>query len=256
MWSSKLTLRLLSMIFCIVIVSIGAVVMSDIRQLDYYATSWDLYYSGYPGPILFLGPPVGVAFVWSLVESICICARGGHRGIHPGACIAIDLILWLGFIGGSVCVALYMPWMFNYSSIYQYPTATFALGIVQAAIHFALFVIACCETSRRNNQRSMTYTHNIHYGIGNVPPSGGAPPAMAAPYQPKEQASSVAQPVAAVPRRPTPSSASFVTPQPPAWDRQSGIRTESVSTPENSIPGYPPPTTSELPGAYQSTSKY
>lgn len=42
-----------------------------------------------------------------MAEIICIFARGGHRGIHPGAVVAIDLILWLGFIVSTVFYALY-----------------------------------------------------------------------------------------------------------------------------------------------------
>jgi len=38
-----------------------------------------------------------VTFIWDVAESICIWKRGGHRGIHPGAIVAIDLIAWLGW---------------------------------------------------------------------------------------------------------------------------------------------------------------
>ena len=38
-----------------------------------------------------------VTFIWNVAEIICIRARGGNRGIHPGAVVAIDLIAWLGW---------------------------------------------------------------------------------------------------------------------------------------------------------------
>lgn len=36
-------------------------------------------------------------FVWDVAEIICILKRGGHRGIHPGAIIAMDLLSWLAW---------------------------------------------------------------------------------------------------------------------------------------------------------------
>ncbi len=38
-----------------------------------------------------------VALCWEIAEGICILARAGHRGIHPGANVAVDLLLWLAF---------------------------------------------------------------------------------------------------------------------------------------------------------------
>jgi hypothetical protein len=32
--------------------------------------------------------------------------RGGHRGIHPGANVALDLLIWLGFLGAVIVFAL------------------------------------------------------------------------------------------------------------------------------------------------------
>jgi hypothetical protein len=36
--------------------------------------------------------------LWDIAEGICILARGGHRGIHPGANVAVDLLIWLAFV--------------------------------------------------------------------------------------------------------------------------------------------------------------
>ena len=49
-------------------------------------------------------------------------ARRGHRGIHPGAVVAIDLLLWLGYVAGITLfgvMALY-DLSGSYSSSYYY----------------------------------------------------------------------------------------------------------------------------------------
>ena len=38
-----------------------------------------------------------MTFIWDVAEAISIVKRGGNRGIHPGAVVAVDLILWLGW---------------------------------------------------------------------------------------------------------------------------------------------------------------
>jgi hypothetical protein len=50
-------------------------------------------------PLISPRPQLVVMFVWDIAEIICILARGGHRGIHPGAIVAIDLLAWLGWFG-------------------------------------------------------------------------------------------------------------------------------------------------------------
>lgn len=47
-----------------------------------------------------------VSAIWSLAEGISILVRGGRRGIHPGANVALDLLLWLGLAGGTVALWL------------------------------------------------------------------------------------------------------------------------------------------------------
>jgi hypothetical protein len=43
-------------------------------------------------------PQIVIVFCWDIAEIVCIFARGGNRGIHPGAIVAIDLLAWLGWI--------------------------------------------------------------------------------------------------------------------------------------------------------------
>lgn len=42
--------------------------------------------------------------IWTIAESICIVVRPGRRGIHPGANVALDLILWLLFIPATAAL--------------------------------------------------------------------------------------------------------------------------------------------------------
>ncbi|KAK4184373.1 hypothetical protein QBC35DRAFT_59274 [Podospora australis] len=50
------------------------------------------------GSLIVVAPVTVVSFCWALAEGICIVVRAGHRGIHPGANVALDLLLWLAFI--------------------------------------------------------------------------------------------------------------------------------------------------------------
>jgi hypothetical protein len=64
-----------------------------------------------------------VSFIWDVAEGICIIARRGHRGIHPGAIVAVDLLLWLGYVAGITCfgiIALYDLSNSSYTSSYYY----------------------------------------------------------------------------------------------------------------------------------------
>jgi hypothetical protein len=58
-----------------------------------------------------------VTFVWSIAELICILARRGHRGIHPGAIVGLDLILWMGYVV-TVVMFCYVG-AFSYDSWYS-----------------------------------------------------------------------------------------------------------------------------------------
>lgn len=93
MWASKLCLRILSIIFCIALAGLGGSLATTGIVASFY--------------FLIMGPPVLVALAWSLAEGICILARGGHRGIHPGACVGVDLLLWLGLTACTVMIALF-----------------------------------------------------------------------------------------------------------------------------------------------------
>jgi hypothetical protein len=50
---------------------------------------------------LWVAPQAIVGLCWCMAELITICAQTGHRGIHPGAHVALHLLLWLEY-----CVAI------------------------------------------------------------------------------------------------------------------------------------------------------
>ncbi|KAI1265630.1 hypothetical protein F5Y18DRAFT_41419 [Xylariaceae sp. FL1019] len=126
--------------------------------------------------------PIAVASVlWNTAELITYCVRlrkHHQRGIHPGAHVALHLLLWLaGVFGVLLTVSLllgvqseldycenyydnqgyqssscdeFTPYTYYRSMIFpiiQGLLAVFALWLV---VHFTLFVLACIETHRRN----------------------------------------------------------------------------------------------------------
>ncbi|KAH7162764.1 hypothetical protein B0J13DRAFT_536913 [Dactylonectria estremocensis] len=171
MYATKLVLRILSMISAVVLIGISASV----------AVSWDY------GPLVILVPPAGVAFIWDVAESICLCTRRGHRGIHPGAVVGVDLILWLGYI---VAVVLFgIIWGVNddyyysyyYSSVTNY-RALIGFGAVEIILHLTLFIIGCYETNVRNRNPS-TQVIYVQAGANNtVMYPSTYPMAQAQPY--------------------------------------------------------------------------
>ncbi|KAH6842413.1 hypothetical protein B0I37DRAFT_381868 [Chaetomium sp. MPI-CAGE-AT-0009] len=92
MWVSKLALRFIQFALAIAIIGCAGSILS----------------SGVWRSITFIviTPQAIVSAIWSLAEGICIIARAGHRGIHPGANVALDLLLWLGLVAGTVLLWL------------------------------------------------------------------------------------------------------------------------------------------------------
>jgi len=153
MWLSKVIFRILSAIFSIVIIGLSA----------YIGTKWSS--AGYDaGPLVIMLPPACVGLIWDLGELVAVLVRGGHRGTHPGAVVALDLVLWLGFIVAVVFYGLYyLGDIYYYGSYwYEYESLSdigetiimsrviLALGSIEVAIHLLLFIFGCYETSIRN----------------------------------------------------------------------------------------------------------
>ncbi|KAM0806533.1 hypothetical protein AB5N19_06869 [Seiridium cardinale] len=146
---TKIVFHSLSIVFSIIVlgISIALVVDPDVNQ------SYQ---------IIWVAPQAGIALIWSIAELITICARRG-RGIHPGAQVALHLLLWLGFL---VAVGL-TSWLvafaqecdyycreyyydYNGGQYFSSIQAELAFLALLALVHFILFVRACVETNQRN----------------------------------------------------------------------------------------------------------
>ncbi|KAK4110132.1 hypothetical protein N656DRAFT_770511 [Canariomyces notabilis] len=188
MYYSKLALRVLQFVISIAIVGLVA----SLASTGLYA-----FFN-----LIIIIPQAGVSIIWAVSEIICIWARGGHRGIHPGACVAVDLLLWLALVGGTAGLTLlgllttvadavvdsYQSGSYysDYDDDYYYGEtydilddiqvkgqALVGLGAVLTILHFVTFVIACVETSIRNSRpQQVVYLgpnqHNspMHPGMG------------------------------------------------------------------------------------------
>ncbi|UNI25038.1 hypothetical protein JDV02_010746 [Purpureocillium takamizusanense] len=73
--------------------------------------------SGNYVPILILCAPAGASFLWDVAETICLLVRHNRRGIPPGACVGVDLILLLG----SVIVIVFTSVLWTAWTNEEYP---------------------------------------------------------------------------------------------------------------------------------------
>ncbi|KAM7208412.1 hypothetical protein V8F20_001390, partial [Naviculisporaceae sp. PSN 640] len=92
MYTTKFSLRLIQFVLSIAVVGLVGSTMQ--------AGFWAL------GTLIVSAPATVVSICWSLSEMICIYVRAGHRGIHPGACVAVDLLLWLAFIAATAMLSI------------------------------------------------------------------------------------------------------------------------------------------------------
>ena len=98
MWGSKLALRILQFILALSIIGCAGSTISTAAYLFGVENGLSL---------LLVAPQAIVSAVWSLSDGICILARGGRRGIHPGANVALDLLLWMCCMVGVVIVSVF-----------------------------------------------------------------------------------------------------------------------------------------------------
>jgi hypothetical protein len=189
MWASKLALRVVQFVLAITTIGcVGSFLASGISSIV---------------TLIVIIPQAAVSTIWSFAEGICIITRAGRRGIHPGANVALDLVLWLGLIVGTVLLWLLgvaTPVTFgyyNYADSYnqdRYDTLTemarlarlgqalLGLGSTLTILHFTTFVIACVETSNRNRAERVVfvtqYAQGPQYGYnGQAMGYAPAPPA-------------------------------------------------------------------------------
>ncbi|KAK1753922.1 hypothetical protein QBC47DRAFT_414843 [Echria macrotheca] len=166
---TKLALRLTSILTATIVIALSATILNR---------------GGVPAAQSFLfalvSPPAFLGLAWSLAEAICIVRRAGHRGIHPGACVALDLIIWLAMLALTVVFGLYIEISEPESllgdddrddyrsgrvtaglldTVRQIETQAIAVLVFAAfliATHFAAFVVACRETNLRNRMSGHT----------------------------------------------------------------------------------------------------
>ncbi len=104
---SKIILQSFIIIFCIVVISLSISLALNFPVAVLIA--------------LWTVPQVVVSLCWSIAELITICARKSHRGIHPGAHVALHLLLWLGFcISLGLTVWIFASVLVYYSSFLDY----------------------------------------------------------------------------------------------------------------------------------------
>ncbi|KAF7562659.1 hypothetical protein G7046_g1463 [Stylonectria norvegica] len=158
--NTKIGLHAIDILFCIIAL----------------ATTFSLIGKGgdYDFISLVCCPVLVVALIWDIAELITRCARKFKAGIHPGAHVALSLLIWMGaaIVGGiEATSAAYMDYDYssnsnceNYNNdTHEYEDcdssssgsrpsmiviATFTCLVWLA--HFILFILACIDTSRRN----------------------------------------------------------------------------------------------------------
>ncbi|KAI9899809.1 hypothetical protein N3K66_006270 [Trichothecium roseum] len=177
--------------------------------------------------VIMLVPIPAAALLWSGAELITRAIRKFKHGIHPGAHVALHLLITLASavvagicVGASVLVdpgdtSMYCS---SYSTFNDGPrvysdcydpfggrkdlfVALSAFYVILALVNFFLFVVACIDTSRRNkalrNRPVMVIQNPAAYWGGWQPmPQGGPPPAGAVPMNayPHQQQGPQSQP--------------------------------------------------------------
>ncbi|KAI1456360.1 hypothetical protein F4805DRAFT_458786 [Annulohypoxylon moriforme] len=121
--------------------------------------------------VVWTAPQAGAALLWFGIEAITAYTGGKNRqDIHPGAHVAVQLLLWLGFSAGIGLTACILAFALSFDDVDPYPenygyygkggykyyseyyihsmeaVITF-LGLL-IIIHFLLFAGACVETLR------------------------------------------------------------------------------------------------------------
>jgi uncharacterized membrane protein YhaH (DUF805 family) len=149
---TKIMFHTLALVFSIVAVGLSA------SLINYF------YYESYI--IIWTAPQAVISICWSVAELITVCVRRAHKGIHPGAHVALHLLLWLGFAaacglnGFFLGYALIDDYSYYYGYGSRYDSYSTYTGLMQGVvamcallflIHFFLFVRACIETHRRNS---------------------------------------------------------------------------------------------------------
>ncbi|KZL85055.1 hypothetical protein CI238_09711 [Colletotrichum incanum] len=144
-------------------------------------------YLGYWSPYLlwFSAIPAAFAVCWDVSELITICARGGRKGIHPGAHVGLHLIFWPLFATAVACesLQLYFAGYGTRGVIATEQHVALAFTCLLLLNHFTLFVRACVDTHRRNT-RPPIYMVPINMPAP-MAPAGSYAPYPFPPQQPQ-----------------------------------------------------------------------
>ncbi|KFY07419.1 hypothetical protein V491_08530 [Pseudogymnoascus sp. VKM F-3775] len=108
LWVTKLSLRCVAAVACVIVVG----------------CCFGSYYIN----VLPIGP-AAAALLWNIAEGITlIVRRRSYKGIHPGACVGVDLVLWLavgGMAGYQVALLVdtgdysyYVPTVFYVAAVF------------------------------------------------------------------------------------------------------------------------------------------
>ncbi|KAI0431871.1 hypothetical protein F5Y09DRAFT_177027 [Xylaria sp. FL1042] len=140
---------------CIIL---SVVDIGELIAIDAYNNSLD-YYPAAAYPVL------ATLLLWDIVEFVVIIVRGSTgKGVHPGAHVGVELILWLGSIFTIAALAFNANWgllgaptwkleeleITNW--VYVALTQFSFLGFI-AILRFVFFVRACVEVDRRKKDR-------------------------------------------------------------------------------------------------------
>ncbi|KAL2037965.1 hypothetical protein N7G274_009184 [Stereocaulon virgatum] len=177
----KLILRILSILFGLTAIGLMAWALThDINTFNYYAYDYSSNRYWLPWILLPLGPSV----VWNTANVATLLLK--NRPLHPGANVALDLILWLAFLVtttfATIGGALYVDSLY-YVNVYTCDRSPLnvncnsppdlqktgviievgaSLAFLIMLFHFALFISACRYTHQRNHpMRSVPAAHAV-----------------------------------------------------------------------------------------------
>ncbi|KAL8297333.1 hypothetical protein RB597_006432 [Gaeumannomyces tritici] len=152
---AKLTLGSCIALFDIILIALSAA----------YMNLWTGYNGSGNSYFILVFIPAIVSLGWQIAEFITVGVHKDRRGIHPGAHVALHLLLWLTFamtvtlLGFLVSRRIYLRnGNYGYSSRFMrflndgepLENAQFAFSVLNLILHFTLFVRFCIETNRRN----------------------------------------------------------------------------------------------------------
>ncbi|KAI1415462.1 hypothetical protein F5Y13DRAFT_144763 [Hypoxylon sp. FL1857] len=163
---NKIVLTSVSVACCAIVLGISITLAADIAIKSYI--------------VVWTAPQAGVSLVWSGVELITACVgRESQRSIHPGANVAVHLLLWLGFAVAVGLTAYILDFALDFvrsngrdanSNYYNHDDeggyeyysdyyirsmeALVAFLAFLTFVHISLFLGACMETVRCRRMRS------------------------------------------------------------------------------------------------------